>query len=369
VAPVPPLSLRALNRATLARQLLLRRERLDVTAAVGRVAALQAQRPRAPYVALAARLEGFEREQLSAALHARTVVRATLMRETLHLVTAEDYPFDAVAMAPYFNRLRERHLPDGVGMDRVVELAAQAEQALTQPLEGTALRPILAELEAQMDDDRVWRRVRTNARILHVPGDETHAFGQRNRFVAAAAWLGASEAGEAEGTTRLVRRYLAAFGPASRADVAAFTGLAVAAVAPALERLEPELERLEDERGRELLDLGGAPRPPEEIPAPLRLLGEWDNVLLAHADRTRLFDDETRRRVIRKNGDVLPTILLDGVVAGRWWWSRKKDVATLEATPFVKLTNAQRSELEREAELALAVLEPKAVRFAVAVAN
>ena len=360
-----PLTVRELNRATLARQLLLERIPLDVPTAVHRLCALQAQRPRAPYVALAARLEGFEREDLSRALHDRTVVRATLMRETLQLVAAEDYPYDAVAMAPYFNRLRERNLPDGVDMARVVELAAHATEALAEPLEATALRPILAKLEARMDDDRVWRRVRTNAPILHVPGDEPHAFGQRNRFVAAAAWLGAHEAEETDGTTRLVRRTLAAFGPSSRADLAAFTGLAVGAIAPALEALEPELERLTDERGRRLYDLEGSPRPPADTPAPLRLLGEWDNVLLAHADRTRMFDDETRGLVIRKNGDVLPTILVDGVVAGRWWWRRKKDAATLEATPFAKLTKTQRAELEREAELALRVLEPVASQFAV----
>jgi hypothetical protein len=363
---VKPLTLRALNRATLARQLLLERVPLEVPAAVHRLGALQAQRPRAPYVALAARLEGFQREDLSRALHDRTVVRATLMRETLQLVTAEDYPHDAVAMAPYFNRLREHNLPDGVDMARVVELAAHATEALAEPLEATALRPILAKLEAQMDDDRVWRRVRTNAPILHVPGEEPHAFGQRNRFVAAAAWLGAHQAEEAEGTTRLVRRTLAAFGPSSRADLAAFTGLAVAALAPALDRLEPELERLTDERGRELYDLQGAPRPSEDVPAPLRLLGEWDNVLLAHADRTRMFDDETRKAVIRKNGDVLPTILLDGVVAGgRWWWRRKKEVATLEAMPFVRLTKGIKADLEREAEFVLAVLEPAATGFEV----
>lgn len=360
-----PLTLRELNRATLARQLLLERVALDVPTAVHRLGALQAQRPRAPYVALAARLDPFERDDLTRALHERRVVRATLMRETLHLVTAEDYPHDAVAMAPYFRTLRAQHLPDGVTMERVAELAGHAAAALTEPLEATALRAVLAKLEAQMDDDRVWRRVRTNAPILHVPGDEPHAFGQRNRFVAAAAWLGVREANEADGTTRLLRRYLAAFGPSTRADVAAFTGLAVGAIAPGLERLGAELERLTDERGRVLYDVAGAPRPPAETSAPLRLLGEWDNVLLAHADRTRLLDDETRRRVIRKNGDVLPTILVDGVVAGTWWWRRKQDVATLEAMPFVKLTKAQRAELEREAAIALAVLEPLAGRFAV----
>lgn len=360
-----PLSDRELNRATLARQLLLERARLDVPAAVHRVGALQAQRPRAPYVALAARLDGFEREDLSRALHDRTVVRATLMRETLHLVTASDYPHDAIAMATYFRTLRPNHLPDGVDMARVVELAGHAVEALAEPLEGSALRPILAALEREIADDRVWRRVRTNAPILHVPGDEAHAFGQRNRFVAAAAWLGKLEAEEGEGVKRLVRRYLAAFGPASRADVAAFTGLAVAAIAPALEALAPELERLIGASGRELHDLRGAPRPSADTSAPLRLLGEWDNLLLGHADRTRIFDDATRRRVIRKNGDVLPTILLDGMVAGTWWWRRRKDVATLEATPFVKLTKAAKDELESEAGLALAVLEPAASRFEV----
>lgn len=360
-----PLTLRQLNRATLARQLLLERVRLQIPDAVHRLGALQAQRPRAPYVALAARIDGFQREDLIRALHDRSVVRATLMRETLHLVSAEDYPHDAVAMATYFRTLRPNHLPEGVDMKRVVELAGQAAEALTEPLEATALRPILAKLEKEMADDRVWRRVRTNAPILHVPGDEPHGFGQRNRFVAAAAWLGKLEAEEADGVARLVRRYLAAFGPASRADVAAFTGLAVATLAPALDALEPELERLSDEGGRALYDLEGAPRPPAEAPAPLRLLGEWDNVLLAHADRTRMFDDATRRLVIRKNGDVMPTILLDGVVAGQWWWRRKRDVATLEATPFVKLTKAQREEVEREAALALAVLEPAASRFEV----
>jgi hypothetical protein len=362
---VKALTLRGLNRATLARQLLLERVRLDVPTAVHRLGALQAQRPRAPFVALAARLEGFRREDLIAALHDRHVVRATLMRETLHLVTAADYPHDAVAMATYFRTLRRNHLPDGVDMDRVLELAVHAAEALAEPLEATALRPILAELEQELADDRVWRRVRTNAPILHVPGAEPHAFGQRNRFVAAAAWLGALEAEEADGVTPLVRRYLGAFGPATRADIAAFTGLAIGTIAPALDALEPELEQLTDDRGRELYDLRGAPRPPEDTPAPLRLLGEWDNVLLAHADRTRIVDDETRGRVIRKNGDVLPTILLDGFVAGKWWWRRTKDVATLEATPFVKLSKTLGAELEAEAELALRVLEPAATRYAV----
>jgi hypothetical protein len=366
---VKPLTLRDLNRATLARQLLLRRERIGVPEAVERLGALQAQRPRAPYVALAARLEGFRREDLSRALHDRAVVRATLMRETLHLVSAADYPHDAAAMAPYFRTLRAQYLPDGVTMERVVELAGHAIEALAEPLEATALRPRLAELEAEIADDRVWRRVRTNAPILHVPGDEVHAFGPRNRFVSAAAWLGAFEAEEGEGLRRLVRRYLAAFGPSTRADVAAWTGLAVATVAPALEALEPELERLRDERGRELLDLRGAPRPPAETPAPLRLLGEWDNVLLAHADRTRLMSDEVRRAVIRNNGDVRPALLLDGRVAGTWWWGRTGDTATVTVTMLERLPKAARTELEAEARIAVGVLEPATERVTVEVAG
>lgn len=361
-----PLTVRELNRATLARQLLLERARLDVPEAVHRLGGLQAQRPRAPYAALAARLEGFEREHLHAALHERTVVRATLMRETIHLVAARDYPHDAAAMAGLFATLRARHLPDGVTMERVVELAGELPELLRVPLEATRLRALLAELEPEIADDRVWRRVRTNAAILHAPGDDPHAFGQRNRFVAAAAWLGATASDEAEGLRRLVRRTLAAYGPCSRADLAAFTGLPVATLAPALAALADELEPLRDEGGRELHDLRGAPRPPADTPAPLRLLGEWDNVLLAHADRTRMFDDETRRRVIRNNGDVRPTILVDGTVAGTWTWQVRRRVATVVPEPFRPLTKAQRAELEREAELVLRVLEPAAERFDVA---
>ena len=288
------------------------------------------------------------------------------MRETLHLVTADGLSPRCGGDGPVLPHLRAQYLPDGVDMERVVELASHAAAALGEPLEGVALRPILAELETEIADDRVWRRVRTNAAILHVPGDELHAFGPRNRFVSAAAWLGAIEAEEADGLTRLVRRYLAAYGPSTRADIAAWTGLAVSTIAPALETLEPELERLEDARGRELVDLRGAPRPPGDTPAPLRLLGEWDNVLLAHADRTRVFDDETRRRVIRKNGDVMPTILVDGFVAGTWWWKRRKDVGDAGGDAVREADEARESRAgATEAEVALRVLEPAASRFEV----
>ena len=275
-------------------------------------------------MALAARLEGFEREDLRRALHERTVVRATLMRETLHLVTAKDYPHDAAAMAPYFRDPAAKYLPDGVDMERVVELAAHAAAALAEPLEAT----------------RCGRSSRSSSRRSPTTGSGAACARTRRSCTCPARSRTPSASGTGSsrpqpGSERSRPRRPTASrgscaatsprtGPSTRADLAAWTGLAVATIAPALEALEPELERLTDERGRELFDLRGAPRPPADTPAPLRLLGEWDNVLLAHADRTRMFDDETRRRVIRKNGDVLPTILLDGFVAGKWWWRRKQ---------------------------------------------
>jgi hypothetical protein len=339
------LTLRELNRATLARQLLLERVRLDVPTAVHRLGALQAQRPRAPYVALAARLEGFEREDLNRALHDRAVVRATLMRETLHLVTAEDYPHDAVAMATYFRTLRPNHLPDGVDMERVVELARHAAEALDEPLEATALRPILTELEKEMADDRVWRRVRTNAPILHVPGEEPHAFGQRNRFVAAAAWLGKLEAEEADGVIRLVRRYLAAFGPAHRTDVATWAGLPVTVVQRALDGME--LRRFADVQGRDLLDLPHAPLPPGDTPRRVRVLPTYDATLLVHARRALILPEEHRPRVFHTRlPQSVPTFLVDGAVAGSWRFAEGR----VELEPFEPLDAGTRRALDDEAQ-------------------
>jgi Winged helix DNA-binding domain len=334
------LSLRELNRATLARQLLLGRSRLSVPRAIERLAGLQAQLPIAPYVGLWTRLEGFERSKLRSALERRRVVKATLMRMTLHLTSAEDYLLLGGALKEHLIEFYERRLARS-GLD--VDAAAVARRAVAT----TAQRPrTRAELLDGVEADPwvVWGLVRTRADLLHTPDSAAWklTYG-RNSFVSARSFLGRRVDTSPRATEHLVRRHLAAFGPATRADLAQWSGLTVGRLRPALESLE--LRRFRDERGRELLDLPRAPLPDADTPAPVRLLPQWDSVLLAHDDRSRMLDPALRKRVIMVNGDVLPTFLVDGFVAGLWRFEQGR--VLLE--PFRRLPRATRAELEEEA--------------------
>ncbi len=331
------LSLRELNRATLARQLLLERRRLPVARAVERVGGLQAQWPAAPYVGLWARLAGFRPETLERALLAGEVVKATLMRSTLHLVTARDYPSFSTA-------LRDVRWGDEAALadaERVAadirELVAAGPTRLQDALDHLDRAHGLRDLHAR----RVWHMARVRAHVHHAP--ETALWKARPQavFVALDEPAGIElHAARAE----VARRYLAAFGPATRADLADWSGLRVGDFAAALAALEP-LRRFRDENGRELLDLPRAPLPSAETPAPVRFLPKWDSVLLAHADRRRVLPEAYRKAVIRKNGDVAQTVLVDGLVAGTWQVERGRVVAE----PFAPLARAVRRELDDEA--------------------
>jgi hypothetical protein len=291
------LTLRELNRATLARQLLLERKRIPLVAAVERVAGLQAQYAPAPYVGLWTRVERFRREELERALLARRIVRAVLMRGTIHTVSFADYGiFGAgVAEPPWAN---------------LVELAdGMHEVARTF----CAMPRTRAEIAAAVDhplEDRTWYALRTKAGLAHAP--ESGLWKQRGKthYVAIAADQPEPGAARAE----LVRRYLAAFGPATRTDIAEWSGLRVRDLEPVLASVRP---RFRDEQGRELYDLPRAPRPPADSRAPVRLLPRFDNLVLAHKDRTRIIADEHRGHVI-DGGWVKSTILVDGFVAGTW---------------------------------------------------
>jgi winged helix DNA-binding protein len=346
------LTARGLNRATLGRQLLLGREPLDVVEAVRRVVALQAQEAASPYIALWNRLAGFDPADLDAAFADRRVVRATLLRITKHAVHADDYPAFHNAMQPSLraSRLHDRRFT-GSGLS-VAEVDAFLPQLLAFADRPRTKAEVEDLLEARTGDrnPRMWWALRTFAPLLHAPTGGPWSFGTRSSFVAAPVRLPPER--QAASTRRLVRRYLEGFGPASVQDIAQFSLLRRPVVRDALAALAGELERLEGPDGAELFDLPGAPLPAEDSPAPPRLLPMWDSVLLAYADRGRVIPPDHRRLVIRNNGDVLPTLLVDGYVAGVW----RPVPGGIEATAFHPLPDEAWAGLAAEAAALLAFL-------------
>jgi hypothetical protein len=327
------LTQRELNRALLARQLLLERAPMPVGRALERVAGLQAQDLAPPFIGLWTRLAGFEREYLKRALSRRTAVRSTLMRGTIHIVTARDYAHLAPATLPMIQRLWRSYQRDRAPVPDVEELTTRALAYAAEPRTN-------AELNALLGED-AWWRVRREALFVNTPGDEPWAFGRARRFVAASAWLDRPLADPEAGLRHLVQRYLGAFGPAGADDLSAWSGLTVADLRPALEAMR--LRRFRDERGRLLLDLPGAPLPDPSTPAEPRLLPAFDNTILSHADRTRVISDEYRRAVIR-GGLVDPVVLVDGFVAGRWRLAKGKP----ELEAFEPLGRSVERALRRE---------------------
>ena len=340
-----PFTARRLNRATLGRQLLLEREPLDVAEAVRRVVALQAQEAASPYLALWNRLAGFDPAELDAAFADQRVVRATLMRITMHAVHAEDYPAFHNAMLPSLraSRLTDRRFTTS-------GLTVADVDAFLPQLLGFADRPrTKAEVEDLLETrtgDRnpwMWWALRTLAPLWHAPTGGPWSFGTRGSFVAAPVRLPPERRDES--VRWLVRRYLEGFGPASVQDVAQFSLLRRPLVRDALAALAGDVERLEGPEGAELFDLAGAPLAAEDTPAPPRLLPMWDSVLLAYADRARVIPPDYRRLVTRNNGDVLPTLLVDGYVAGVW----RPVEGGIEATAFHPLPKKAWSGLAAEA--------------------
>ncbi len=328
------LSLRELNRATLARQVLLERRRLSPRAVVERLVGMQAQSPSAPYVGIWARTTSFRRESLERELARGDVVRATMIRQTLHLVTRRDYALVRAAMSetnvPWESSQAKRLAPG------VRALAASGPVTTEDALAHLEREHGLTGLAAR----RAWRAARVKAHLVHHAEAALWRAGPERRFVA----LDEPEPHDpAEARAELVGRYLAAFGPATRRDIGAWSMMHVPEIDRALERLEP-LRRFRDEQGRELLDLRRAPLPGAEVLAPVRFLPKWDNVLLAWTDRTRVLPEEHRKKVIRMNGDVAQTFLVDGLVAGTW----SVEDGRVAIEPLAPLPRSAGGELEHE---------------------
>jgi Winged helix DNA-binding domain len=340
------LAVRELNRALLTRQLLLRRARLRVPRAIERVGALQAQWPPSPYIALWSRLEGFSREQLMRAVESRRVVKATLMRTTLHLVSADDY----LAYAGVFLRRRSAEIEAQLARHSFDEDADEVARRLALHVTEPRSRPELLDLLGRprlVVDERmpwlVWHLLTAKAGLIHGPSSvvwRKHTSG--GKHVSGASWLGRPPADGPAAAARLVARYLAAFGPATRADAAQWTGLPVSELEAAFGSLR--LRTFRDGRGRRLLDVARAPLPHPATEAQPRFLPMWDSTLLAHADRSRILPEEYRKVVIRKNGDVQATFLVDGFVAGTW--SLEGD--RVELAPFEPLRRDVRRALDAE---------------------
>ena len=326
--------------------------------AIERLAGLQAQEPRPPFVGMWSRVEEFARRDLIGALGDGSVVRGMLMRATLHAVSAADFRAFRAAVQPVlsgaFAGVNER-ITGGVDIDAVVPAAR--ELLASRPRTFNELRALLSERFPDVNPRGLGYAARTHLPLTMVPTADRWGFPRDARFALA-------EAGEDEAPEPLVRRYLAAFGPASAADAQTWSGLR--GLAPVLEAMD-DLERFEDDRGRTLFDLADAPRPDADAPAPVRFLPEFDNLVLAHADRTRLLDEQHRPRVVTKNLRVKATFLVDGRVAGTWKSERKGKKATLALEPFARLRKADAAALAREGEALLRFVEEDAASFEVRV--
>jgi hypothetical protein len=322
VSAAPVLTTRELGRATLARQGLLERVSLDPVAAIERFGPLQAQEPASPFIALWSRLAGFEAAHLREAIADRAIVKAVSLRGTLHLLSAADYLAIEGAIRPMLRAWRARDQYRDADVDDIDAVEEAALDFADRPRTNREMAEFLGALDGVggRTGEDVWWRVRRHAPFVIAPTDgEPWSFGRRVSVVAARSWLsGAAFADERTASEHLVRRYLGAFGPASLADMHAWSRIAIGRLRPVAERLDGVM-RLPDEAGKELFDLAGAPRPDASVEAPPRLLPMWDSALLAHADRSRILPPDLRRSVIATNGDVMPTVTVDGRVAGLWW--------------------------------------------------
>jgi hypothetical protein len=363
-----PRSLRELNRATLARQGLLERARGPVADVVGRLAGLQAQQADPPYVALWSRRTSQTIADLEAALTSRAVVKATLMRSTLHLVDARDYAaFDVATAESRVANWRATARRAGVALEDVHE----------RLLEFCAVPRTVAEIEAWLDPvaaaisaaapagvrNTAFRAVSAGGGLVHVPPSGLYGTRDKPTYVAARDWLKGLPAPTPEaGLQTTVTRYLTAYGPASVEDIGKWLGQPrLPRIHAALEALGDRVFRLSGDDGRTLVDLVDLPSPPEDTAAPPRFLSRWDSVLIGYDVRHRILPAAYRSAVAKPNADFLPTFLVDGFVAGLWSVDRSKvSDALLRIEALAKLTSKERRAVEEEAERLIRYIAPDA---------
>jgi hypothetical protein len=336
------LTQRELNRALLARQLLLERVKLPLPRAVERLAGIQNQYAPNAYIRLWSCLEGFRRDELTRALERRTVIQGTLMRETIHIVSRRDYPLFAagirVSGQEWWRRVNK--VPQNVDMDK---FAKRAREFFRETVRSRAeVEQFLRENDfprASLWGFGHW------IDLVRVPPAGTWEQRRAHTFALAEEWVGPLDVSEEDGIAHLARRYLGGFGPAPKTDIAEWCKLPMARLGPVLEQLQ--LRRFRDEQGRELLDLPRAPLPEPETPAPVRFLPTWDATLLVHARRTGILPEPYRKIIFHvRKPQSMTTFLVDGQVAGAW----KYEDGRVKLEPFERISRATRRELDEEGE-------------------
>ena len=360
----PVLDRSRLNRALLERQMLIRRRSLPALEAIEHLVALQAQAPTPPYFGLWTRLEDFRQEELAQLIESRQAVRLALMRATIHLVSARD----ALALRPLMQPSMERGLKSTFGKRlEGIDLAALTAAAR----ELTEERPMtFQEIGERLASDERWRGRDTSALgaaarallpLVQVPPRGLWGASGPAAHTTVKTWLGSESASAGpDALESMLERYLAAFGPATVQDMQAWCGLT--RLGEVVRRMRPRLRVFRDEQGRELFDTPDSPLPVADTPIPPRYVAEFDNVLLSHADRTRIIAEEDRKRVFTINGIIRPTFLIDGFVAGIWSVVRERAAASLVVEPFRPLRAADRDSLAEEGERLLGFAAPECER-------
>jgi hypothetical protein len=355
------LTLRDLNRATLARQMLLERAALPATDAMEQLGGMQAQLNSAPSVGLWTRLRDFDRAQLAEAIESHDVVKATWLRATLHLVTAADYACFRATLAPALGGASDAILERrGAQFNREVVLAAARTFIGEQPRTFAEISAMVSELLPDEDVGAMRYTVRTHLPLVQVPSPGGWSYPAQPSFTLAEPWIGRAVDSE-ERLRELALRYLAVFGPASSADMQTWSGLAK--LKDLFEQLRPELRVYRTDGRRELFDLPNAPLPGGDVPAPVRFLPQFDNLVLSHSNRTRILADEHRSRVYLPGLRVAATILVDGFVQGVWKIEPERKAATLVIEPFGTLGAQDRDALADEGGRLVRFVEPEAATY------
>jgi hypothetical protein len=352
---------KTLNRALLARQLLLRRESRPVPDIVEHLVGLQAQEPGDPYVALWSRLEPFDPEELGRLITERRALRAQLMRATIHLVTDRDALALSPVMRPVLRRTFSSQSPFGrnlAGVDLDAVVAAGRALIEERPRTRAELRALLAPGWPDRDAGSLAQAVTYLLPVTQVPPRGVWKRGGQAKWATIEAWLGRPLAADPS-PEPVILRYLAAFGPATAGDIRTWCGLT--GIKEVVERLRPGLRTYRDEGGRELVDLLDAPLPDPDTPAPVRFLPVYDNVLLSHADRSRIIRPEDRRRAIdAAYAGSFGTILIDGFAGAAWRMARQAGRASLHIGFLDPLSEPDLDEVAEEGDRLLAFLEPDA---------